>query len=45
MRINEENRRRNGHVLVWDQAGLPPEDLKPKSKISNFYFSIICFDF
>lgn len=32
MRINEENRSRNGHVLIWDQPGLNSDDKKPKSK-------------
>lgn len=32
MGITEENRRRNGHVLVWDQTDLPAEDTRPKSK-------------
>lgn len=34
MRAKEENRRRNGHVLVWDQVGaeLPAEPKKSKSK-------------
>lgn len=27
-----ENRRRNGHVLVWNQTDLPAEDARPKSK-------------
>lgn len=33
MRINEENRNRNGHVLIWDQPGLNSDDKKSKSKI------------
>lgn len=32
MRSNEENRSRNGHVLVWDQPDLLAEDKKTKSK-------------
>lgn len=32
MRISEENRRRNGHVLVWDQPDLSLDDKKNKSK-------------
>lgn len=42
MRINEENRRRNGHVLVWDQPELTLDDKKSKSKIfssSHLIFS------
>lgn len=32
MRVNEENRRRNGHVLIWDQPDLNVDDKKSKSK-------------
>lgn len=33
MRGQEENRRRNGHILVWDQPDLLSDDKKTKSKI------------
>lgn len=39
MGVSEENRRRNGHVLVWDQPDLTYDDKKSKSKIP-FSFSI-----
>lgn len=32
MRASEENRRRNGHVLIWDQPELSLDDKKNKSK-------------
>lgn len=35
MRINEENRRRNGHVLIWEQPELSLDDKKNKSKMFN----------
>lgn len=31
MRVNED-RRRNGHVLVWDQADIHIDEKKSKSK-------------
>lgn len=37
MGITEENRQRNGHVLVWDQSDLPVEDTRPKSKHGFFF--------
>lgn len=38
MRVNEENRRRNGHVLIWDQPDLTFDDKKSKSKNQKFSY-------
>lgn len=47
MRISEENRRRNGHVLVWNQPDLTLEDKKSKSKICTIFSpvrgTILCY--
>jgi hypothetical protein len=32
---NNENRTRNGHVLVWEQAGVNGDDEKPMSMYTN----------
>lgn len=40
MRINEENRNRNGHVLIWDQPGLNMDDKKSKSKTHTTYLNL-----
>lgn len=49
MRINEENRSRNGHVLIWDQPDLNMDDKKSKSKkhIAYYYYNnyTVCFSF
>lgn len=45
MRAKEENRRRNGHVLVWDQVGaeLPADTKKSKSKKMKYFFFVFIF--
>lgn len=44
MRISEENRRRNGHVLVWDQPELSLDD-KQKNKSKRCLFTSIILYF
>lgn len=45
MVARDENRNRNGHVLVWEQTDLPKEDrnIKPNSMYSFFFHTNILF--
>lgn len=45
MRISEENRRRNGHVLVWDQPELSLDDKNEKKNKSKKWLLFICIFF
>lgn len=37
MVVRDENRNRNGHVLVWEQAGLGADD-RPQKPDSMYFF-------